>query len=155
MASLRVLGRWLDGSGWYRAMSKITSSGRADAMIAGKHVTRTRCAHEVTTAALYVLQRAAHGKYTRAHAGGVNVLPFDEWCAEKSQAHPQFLYCGKTLELELLLLQYVLAFRERHFQLYVECMGPWMFALNHYAWWLPVHIRYTVLLHDTHRDAYD
>ena len=32
-----------------------------------------------------------------------------------------------------------------------------MFALNHthYARWLPVHIRYTVLLHDTHRDAYD
>ena len=34
-------------------------------------------------------------------------------------------------------------------------MAPWMFALNHYAWWLPVNIRYTVLLHDTHRDAYD
>ena len=31
------------------------------------------------------------------------------------QAHPQFLYRGKTLELELLLLQYVLAFREQNF----------------------------------------
>ena len=39
------------------------------------------------------------------------------------QAHPQFLYWGKTLELELLLLQYVLAVRERTFQLYVECLS--------------------------------
>ena len=55
--------------------SKITSSGRVEAMIVGKHDTRTRWAHEVTAAALYALQRAAHGKYTIAHTSGVNVLP--------------------------------------------------------------------------------
>ena len=43
-------------------------------MIVGKHVTRTRLAHEVTAAALYALQRATHGKYTIAHTSGVNVL---------------------------------------------------------------------------------
>ena len=45
------------------------------------------------------------------HTSGVKTY-FDEWCGEESQAHPQFLYWGKTLELELLLLQYVLAFRD-------------------------------------------
>ena len=81
MASLRVLGRWLGGSGWCRAIkeSNITYSGRADAMIGGKHVTITRWAHQVTAAALYALQRAAHCKYTTAHTGGVNVLPCDKY----------------------------------------------------------------------------
>ena len=57
MASLRVLCDWLDGSGWCRAIeeAKVTTSGRADAMIGGKHVTRTRWAHQVTAAALYAL----------------------------------------------------------------------------------------------------
>ena len=57
------------GTGWMvvgvcRAIeeSKITSSGRGEAMIVKKHVTRTRWAREVTAAALYVLQRAAYGK---------------------------------------------------------------------------------------------
>ena len=38
-----------------------------------------------------------------------------------------------------------------------QAIAPWMFALNHthYARWLPVHIRYTVQLHDTHRVAND
>ena len=94
------------------------------------------------------------------HNSGVKVLSFDEWCAEESQAHPQFLHWGKTLELELLLLQYVLAFRERNFQLYIECLGklaPWMYAIDHthYARWLPVHIGDMVQLHDTHHDVYD
>ena len=58
MASLRVLGDWLDGSGWCRAIeeSKVTSSGRADAMIVGKHVIKPRWAHRVTAAALCALQ---------------------------------------------------------------------------------------------------
>ena len=64
--------------------SKITSSGRAEAMIVGKHVTITRLAHEVTAAALYALQRAAHGKYTIAHTSGVNVLPCDGWYVTSS-----------------------------------------------------------------------
>ena len=38
-----------------------------------------------------------------------------------------------------------------------QAIAPWMFALNHthYARRLPVHIRYTVQLHDTHRDVND
>ena len=44
------------------------------------------------------------------HTSGVNVLPFDEWCTGEAQAHPRFLHWDKTLAIELLLLQYVLAF---------------------------------------------
>ena len=70
MASLRVLGDWLDGSGWCRAIEeyKVTSFGRADAIIVGKHVTKPRGAHRVTAAALYALQRAAYDTY--------------EWCKD-------------------------------------------------------------------------
>ena len=108
-----------------------------------------------------MLSSALHITNTQeTYNSGVKVLSFDEWCAEEAQAHPQFLHWGKTSDLELLLLQYVLAFRERNFQLYIECLGrlaPWMFALdhNHDARWLPVHITDTVQLHDTRRDGYD
>ena len=108
-----------------------------------------------------MLSSALHMTNTQeTHNSGVKVLLFDEWCAEEAQPHPQFQHWGKTLKLELLLLQYVLAFRERNFQLYIECLGklsPWMFALKrtHYARCLPVHIRDTVQLHDTRRDVYD
>ena len=79
------------GTGWIvvsvcRAIeeSKITSSGRAEAMIVRKHVRGTRWAHEVTAAALYALQLSAHGKYTIAHTSGVNVLLCDGWCVTSS-----------------------------------------------------------------------
>ena len=69
------IGYWLDGSGWRMAIecprSNVTSSVMADAMIGGKHVTRTRCAHQVIAAALYALHRAAYDKYTDTHTGGV------------------------------------------------------------------------------------
>ena len=67
MASLIVLGVWLDDSGWRTAIeeSKVISSGIADAMIGGKHVTRTRCAHQVTASFFSMLSNALHMKNTQ------------------------------------------------------------------------------------------
>lgn len=49
MAALRVLGRWLDGSGWVDVLvqADITTQGRVEAMLKAAHVKRARYAHEV------------------------------------------------------------------------------------------------------------
>ena len=44
MNLLKLLGDWLRGSGWTSALleAEMTSYGRADSMLSGSHVTRTR-----------------------------------------------------------------------------------------------------------------
>lgn len=49
MASLRAVGTLLENSGWVEALvdAKVTTQGRAESMLRGSHVTRTRYVHEV------------------------------------------------------------------------------------------------------------
>ncbi|KAK3750312.1 hypothetical protein QZH41_001772 [Actinostola sp. cb2023] len=48
MASLKIAGHWLNNSGWVSALvqANVTTSGRADAILKGAHVTRARYAHQ-------------------------------------------------------------------------------------------------------------
>ena len=50
MNLLKLLGDWLSESGWITSLVKagITTSGRADAMLTGSHVIRTRYVHQVS-----------------------------------------------------------------------------------------------------------
>jgi len=61
MALMKTIGDWLDGSGWTAALvnASVTSSGRAESMLNASNIPRTRYAHEVTAASLYILQRRA------------------------------------------------------------------------------------------------
>ena len=58
MHLLKLLGDWLRESGWTTLLlqAEITTSGRAEAMLSGTQVTRTRYAHHVTAASLRILQ---------------------------------------------------------------------------------------------------
>lgn len=62
MDALKVLGKWLTGSGWSEMIcnSGVASQGVADSFLTAKHVTRTRRAHQVTAACLYVLMRKSY-----------------------------------------------------------------------------------------------
>ena len=62
MATLKMLGNWLQGSGWVDALVQagISSQGKADSFLKAAHVTRTRIAHQITATALYILQRQAY-----------------------------------------------------------------------------------------------
>ncbi len=57
MAMCQVLGSWLDGSGWTRALLEagIVTSGTADSFLKASHLTKTCHAHQVTAASLSVL----------------------------------------------------------------------------------------------------
>ena len=152
MAILKVLGDWLDGSGWIGALvqANIASSGTADSFIKVNHVTKTRHAHQVTAASINILLHRAYFEYRskleHATPPETNILSLDEWCKIQRQKHIQFEFWLKTLSIELIMLLYVRSIREGNFQLYLESLAkivPWMFALDHthYARWLPVHIR--------------
>lgn len=87
MAALKTIGDWLQGSGWVQALvqAEIATTGTADSLLRVAHVMRTRRAHQITSAALYILQQRAYNHYS------VNVespVGFDAWCDQRKQDCP-------------------------------------------------------------------
>ncbi len=77
-----MLGTWLDGSGWTRALVEagIATSGTTDSFLKVSHLTKTRIAHQVTAAALSVLQHQAHDQYRNSLGANDQHITFDDWC---------------------------------------------------------------------------
>ena len=161
MNLLKLLGDWLSGSGWITALvqANITSSGKAESMLTGSHVTRTRYAHQVTAGGLKILCDNAYQKYLENYSEEGNPLTFDEWSVNQCKNEPQFKFWMTTLNLELMVLQFIRSIRERNFQMYIQSLLkviPWLFAFDHvnYARWLSVHISDMVNLQTTHPEVY-
>lgn len=164
MAGLRVIGEFLDGTGWSNAIvqADVATKGTADGFIHVSHVTKTRRAHQVTAATLHILQRRAFVKYLESTADSdtISEATFTEWCEEMMLVHPMFRFWSTVLELELNLLAFIRAVRTSNFELYIETltkMVPWFFALDHvhYARWLPVHIRDMTTLQQRCPEVYE
>ena len=92
MATLSMLGKWLNGSGWSSALIEagvITpGSLRADALLSASHIKRTRYAHQITLASLYILHKSAYQSYCTESAKFENSLSFETWCKTKCEQHP-------------------------------------------------------------------
>ncbi len=147
MAALKTLGDWLKGSGWVQALVQagITTQGTADSFLQAAHVARTRRAHQVTVAALYILKHRAYDRYCEA-GDAQGIVEFKEWCNQRNQIFPQFQYWEIVIDLELCLLVYVRSLRQSSFTMYLDALtelAPWFHALDHtnYARWIPVHLR--------------
>ncbi len=80
MAALQTLGDWLKGSVWVQALVQVgsTTQGTADSFLQAAHASRTRRAHQVTVAALYILKHRANDRYCEAgdEQGIVEFNPF-------------------------------------------------------------------------------
>ena len=65
MAGLKVIGDWLEDSGWVEALvqAKVASAGTADSFLKASHVTRTRHAHQVTASTLHIFLKNAYTQY--------------------------------------------------------------------------------------------
>ena len=152
MASFKVLGEWLEDSGWTHALiqADIASAGTADSFLKASHVTKTRRAHQITACSLYILLQAAYAEYIVSCSGGV-ILEFEGWCDKMSTDKPHFHFWYLTLLLQLDILTFIRSVREGNFSLYLSSLAkliPWFFVMNHinYARWLPVHLRDMMLL---------
>lgn len=161
MAVMKVLGDWLEDSGWVNALvqAQVASPGRADSFLKGSHVTRTCRVHQVTASCLYILLCRSYAQYSSVLPPSQEPMSLEDWAEEQSQQHPTFQFWNIALKLELLMLVYMKSIREANFQLYIESLvklAPWMFAFDHYnyARWLPVHIRDMATLHQKHPDLY-
>ena len=84
----------------------ISSPGTADSFLKAAHASRTRRAHEITAAALNVLQHWAYDNYCQTQTDEVP-LEFEAWCSQRAENIPQFQYWSIVLELELLMLVFV------------------------------------------------
>ena len=93
MAVLKTVGDCMEGSGRAEALvqAQFVSVGMADSLQKASHVMCTRMAHQVTVAALYILQHCAydHSSHTFSPDAPLN---FDSWCDERKQCCPQFQY---------------------------------------------------------------
>jgi len=160
-AALKAIGTWLACSGWVEVLSQaeITTAGRAESLVNCAHITRTRYAHQVTAASLFILQKGAYRKYVESVKEGEEADSFSTWRSKKETTIPQFKYWNITLQFELLLLTLMRSFRESSFTLYTEALvgvAAWMFALDrtNYARWLPVHVRDMLALQSKHPEIY-
>jgi len=147
LAAFRLLGDWLDGSGWTTAIinSGVASGGTADSFIKVTHLAKTKHVHQLTAAALSILLEQAYKLYT-VSAPPNDVLDIHVWCDKMSNEQPQFKYWTTVLELELTVLKLVGAMRAGDFSEYVQSLRqlvPWCFALDHinYARSLSLHLR--------------
>ena len=111
MALYKALGKWLDGSGWTDVLvdAQVATPGVSDSFKSASHLTRTRHAHQVTAAALYVLEQQAYTKYVVTTPGQPKEI--NAWREEMSKI-PQFLYWTRVLDLQRLCLQFVRGLRE-------------------------------------------
>ena len=155
MAFLNTIGDWLEGSGWVEILAKaeVNTPGRAESFLSGSQVKRTRYAHQVSCAALYLLLQEA---FKRSESD----LPFDTWLLQKSKESVQFKYWVTVMNLELILLLLVKGIRESNFQMFVnalEQIAPWMFSLDHthYSRWLPIFINDMKQLSAKHPAVYE
>ena len=122
MASFKMVGQWLNNSGWDGALvqADVTTRERADAFLKAAHITRSRYAHQVSACTLYILQRRAYEAAIDVNRGPED---FTSWLQEQCAKHPQFLFWSITLELEQLILEFVRSVREGDFSLYLQILG--------------------------------
>ena len=161
MAFLKVLGKWIEGSGWVESLIQagIASSGVADSFLKAVHVTRTRRAHQVTVCALYTLLAEAYQSYLESLSDSDNQIEMMEWVNEQKQKYPTFHYWMTVLNMQLLLMIFVRCQREGNFLLYLETliqMVPWFFAMDHqnYARWISIHIKDMINIKTVNPDVY-
>ncbi len=73
MVGLRVIGDWLEDSGWVEALvqAKVASAGTASSFVNVSHITRTRRAYQVTASSLHILLKKAYSHYMESVDPGV------------------------------------------------------------------------------------
>ena len=119
LPALKALGSWIEDGGWTSVLVKagVTTSGTADSFLKASHVSRTRHAHQVTAAALYILMDKAYKTYREGVDEGEEPKSFSDWRKQAELESPQFHYGSLTLHdhFQLTILILVRSLREGNF----------------------------------------
>lgn len=94
MAYLKVLGQWLERSGWVASLvdAGLVRSGTADSFLKATHVTRTQRAHEITACALEMLLTESYQVYLRELPQGKEPSSMESWSTTQTDNHSTFKY---------------------------------------------------------------
>ena len=116
-----MLGDMLTGSGWISALVEagIVSSGVADSLLKASHVLKTRRAHQVTVASLFILLKNCYLEYCTSEE---STLPFEDWCCRRNRESPQFKFWYQILLLEIDVLILIRSIRDSDFGLYKDAL---------------------------------
>ena len=148
MTAFRLLGNWLDSSGWTTAIINIgvAAGGTADSLLAVSHLGKTKYAHEVTAVELLVPMDRAYQEYVSSTPVD-KVKEISAWCEGQMAKHPQFQYWSMVLNRGLLVLNLLGSIRSGDFQQYmksIQYLIPSSFAMNpiNYSRSLSIHLRH-------------
>ena len=142
-----ALGKFLNGSGWTEILTEaeIATSGTVDSFLKSSHITRTRHVHQISALTLSKLQKDA---FLGENAGLLDEEKFEKWRVTMTETSPTctFKYWDMVLRIEIQILIFIRAHREKDFPLYVEALESLaflFFAMDHfnYSRWIPVHLR--------------
>ena len=124
MAAFKALGKWLTGSGWTEVLSKpgIATPGVSDLSLTASHLTKTRRTHQITAAALHLLQHQAYSKFTENSADDdddddddeVMTVAIEEWKSQMSIIEDSFL-TSRILAVFLFYSKFVQSFQKHFF----------------------------------------
>lgn len=153
-AFLKLVGHVMEGCGWVSVMvsAGLATETSAVSLMNVHHLKKSRTAHEVTAATLFILLKEAYEE-ENTHT------TMETWIEDRSAASHMFYFWILVLNLEVLLLRFVRSLRSRNYREYLSClkqMAPWFFSQDrvNYARWLPVHIKDLVQLPQTAPDVH-
>ncbi len=107
MAALKTISDWLQGSDWIHILVQAEIAVTAESFLRVVHVARSRRAHQITAAALYIRQHRAYDCYCQSefvNSDESNVPDFEDLCQQRAMKIPKFHYWATLLDLELFLL---------------------------------------------------
>ena len=121
MCMLQNLGKLLDGSQWEDALveADVVTTGRAQSVIHGSNLKRSRFAHEVS---VLTFRKLKHEAYMESKTD----KSYNDWNEDQCERHPTFFFWDLILRLQMLILMFVRSLRERNFDLYVNSMEKFM-----------------------------
>ena len=102
MASLKIVGHWLDKIGWDSALvqTDIRTGESEDGILTAVHIIRSPYANQASACAPYILQRKAYKEYTEIRDSYEIEIDFKSWIRTKSDHHPQLpALCNSTRAL--------------------------------------------------------
>ena len=92
MAFLKVIGGWLEGSGWTTVLTdaNVATPGTAESFFKAASVTHSRWAHQVTACSSFILVQKAYTKCKEGVANKNDIMSSESWCAWQVSARLQF-----------------------------------------------------------------
>lgn len=94
IAAFKAIGEFLDENGCVNALANtdIAGPGITESFLKVSHLAKARRVHEITAAALHVLQQSAYDDYKAALPTSEPCLEFSTWCSKKVSIQPQFAF---------------------------------------------------------------